>query len=92
MPILILFHKIGFLYFLSIFRPLYPLLPASATLLLLSLLELLIPFALELVPMPIRYLTQYAEWNSGAGFISAHNHTAHHDSMCRCITATGTCI
>lgn len=38
MPILILFRKIGFLYFLSIFRPLYPLLPASATLLLLSLL------------------------------------------------------
>lgn len=38
MPILILFRKIGFLYFLSIFRPLYPRLPASATLLLLSLL------------------------------------------------------
>lgn len=79
---------ISFLFF----RPLHPRLPASAIPLLLSLLKPLIPFALELVPMPIRYLTQYIQWDSGAGFISAYNHTAHHDSMCRCIIATGTCI
>lgn len=82
-------ERILCVYFSSFlfFRPLHPLLPASATPLLLSLPEPLIPFALELVPMPIRYLTQYIQWDSGAGFISAHNHIAHHDSMCRCISS-----